>query len=69
MALYALLHGHDLHDEPGNTELIGDNEDRTKARQVYQGILEQAPPQVKQLSEEMYTERFNDLGLETTPPQ
>jgi hypothetical protein len=66
IALYALLHAHDLHEEPGNTELIGDNEDRTRARQVYQGILEQAPPQVKQLGEEIYTERFNDLGLEPT---
>jgi hypothetical protein len=68
MAFYALLHGHDLHEEPGNTELIGDSEDRAKAREIYAAIVEQSPPQVKQLGEEIYTERFNDLGLET-PPQ
>jgi hypothetical protein len=69
MALYSLLHAHDLHEEPGNTELIGDNEDRAKAREVYAGILEQAPVQVKQLGEEIYSERFNDLGLENGPAQ
>ena len=69
MTLFSLLHAKDLHEETGNTELIGDSNDRIKAREVYAGILAQAPPQVKQLSEEIYSERFHDLGLETVPAQ
>ena len=69
MALYALLHAHELHEEAGNTELIGNREDRVKAREVYAGILEQAPVEVKQLGEEIYTEQFNDLGFESAAPQ
>ena len=69
MTLYSLLHARDLREEPGSTELIGDSNDRTKARDVYAGILAQAPPQVKQLSEEIYSERFHDLGLENLPAQ
>lgn len=69
MTLYSLLHAHEFHEEPGSTELIGDNEDRAKAREVYAGILAQAPAQVKQLGDEIYSERFNDLGLESAPTQ
>jgi hypothetical protein len=66
LTLYSLLHGADLHEEPGTTELIGDN-DRVKARDIYIGILSHAPADVRQLDNEMYSEQFNDLGLEVTP--
>ena len=69
MTLYSLLHASALHEETGTPELIGDNNDRAKAREVYTGILAQAPAQVKQLSDEIYSERFNDLGLEAKPTQ
>jgi hypothetical protein len=69
MTLYSLLHAHDLHEEPGNTELIGD-EDRGKARDIYAGILAQASPEVRQLGNDMYSEQFEDLGLQqTSTPQ
>jgi hypothetical protein len=66
MTLYSLLHGHDLHEEPGTTELIGDI-DRTKARDIFTGILSNAPADVRQLNNDMYSEQFNDLGLQQTP--
>jgi len=69
MALYSLLHASALHEETGTTELIGDKDDRAKAREVYAGILAQAPAQVKQLGDEIYSERFNDLGMESAPTQ
>lgn len=66
MALYASLHGHGLHEEPGTTELIGDN-DRAKARAVFSTIVANAPADVHQLNSDMYSEQFNDLGLSATP--
>jgi hypothetical protein len=66
MTLYSLLHGHGLHEEPGTTELIGDI-DRTKARDIFTGILSNAPADVRQLNNDMYSEQFNDLGLQQTP--
>ncbi len=66
MTLYSLLHGHDLHEEPGTTELIGDI-DRTKARDIFTGILSNAPADVRQLNNDMYSEQFNDLGLQQIP--
>jgi hypothetical protein len=63
MELYALLHGRELREEQGATELIGDD-DRAKAREIYTGILAHAPPEVRQLSDEMYSEQFADLGLQ-----
>ena len=62
MNLYGLLHAQSLQEEPGNTELIGD-EDRAKARDIYLGILAHAPADVRQLDTDMYTEMFNDLGV------
>ena len=64
--LSSLLHGDSLHEEPGTTELIGDN-DRAKAREIYRAILARAPAEVRELDSEMYSEQFNDLGLETAP--
>jgi hypothetical protein len=64
--LSSLLHGDNLHEEPGTTELIGDN-DRGKAREIYSAILARAPAEVRELDSEMYSEQFNDLGLETAP--
>jgi hypothetical protein len=64
--LCSLLHGDSLHEEPGTTELIGDN-DRAKAREIYSAILARAPAEVRELDGEMYSEQFNDLGLETSP--
>jgi hypothetical protein len=66
MTLYSLLHGHDLHEEPGTAELIGDM-DRIKARDIFTGILSNAPADVRQLNNDMYSEQFNDLGLQQTP--
>ncbi len=63
MDLYTLLHGRDLHEEPGSTQLIGDD-DRVKAREIYTGILAHATPEVRQLGDEMYSPQFEDLGLE-----
>jgi hypothetical protein len=63
--LYALLKAHGLKEEEGNAELVGD-EDRGKAREVYDEILSHAPAEVRQLGEEMYTEQFSNLGLEET---
>ncbi len=62
--LYTLLHGQGLHEEQGTVELIGDSDDRVKARDVYDGILARATPEVHELSEEMYTPQFGDLGLQ-----
>ena len=66
MALYASLHGRGLHEEPGTTELIGDN-DRVKARGIFTAIVANAPADVRQLNSDMYSEQFNDLGLPVTP--
>lgn len=66
ITLYSLLHGHDLHEEPGTTELIGDN-DRAKARDIFSTIVSNAPADVRQLNNDMYSEQFNDLGLPLTP--
>ena len=62
MTLYASLHGHGLHEEPGTTELIGDN-DRVKARAIFTAIVANAPADVRELNSDMYSEQFNDLGL------
>jgi hypothetical protein len=64
--LSSLLHGESLHEEPGTSELIGDN-DRVKAREIYSAILARAPAEVRELDSEMYSEQFNDLGVETAP--
>ena len=66
ITLSSLLHGDSLHEEPGTAELIGDN-DHAKAREIYRAILARAPAEVRELDSEMYSEQFNDLGLETTP--
>ena len=66
MTLYASLHSHGLHEEPGTTELIGDN-DRVKARAIFTTIVANAPADVRQLNSDMYSEQFNDLGLPVTP--
>jgi hypothetical protein len=64
--LASLLHADSLHEEPGTAELIGDN-DRIKARESYRSVLARAPAEVRELDSEMYSEQFNDLGLETAP--
>src|SRR5579859_4804201 len=66
MTLYASLHGHGLHEEMGTTELIGDN-DRVKARAIFTTIVANAPADVRQLNSDMYSEQFNDLGVQVTP--
>jgi hypothetical protein len=65
--LYSLLHARDLHQEPGNTELIGDHSDRVKARDIYTNLLSQAPADVRELGDEMYSEKFSELGMQATP--
>ena len=62
--LYTLLHGQGMHEEQGTVELIGDSEDRVKARDVYDTILAKSAPEVHELIEEMYTPQFEDLGLQ-----
>jgi hypothetical protein len=66
ITLSSLLHGDSLHEEAGTAELIGDN-DHAKAREIYRAILSRAPAEVRELDSEMYSEQFNDLGLETAP--
>ena len=66
MTLYSLLHAHGLLEEPGTTELIGD-EDRARARDIFSDILSHAPLDVQQLGNDMYSEQFNELGLQATP--
>jgi hypothetical protein len=63
MSLYSMLHGRDLHEEVGNTEMIGD-EDRARARDIFTGIVAHAPAEVRQLGSDMYSEQFNELGLQ-----
>jgi hypothetical protein len=63
MSLYEMLHGGNLHEELGTTELIGD-EDRAKARDIFSAIVLHAPTEVRQLGNDMYSEQFNELGLE-----
>jgi hypothetical protein len=65
-ALYSMLHGSGLREEPGTTELIGDD-DRVKARDIYTDLLSHAPADVRQLGDEMYSQQFDDLGMEATP--
>jgi hypothetical protein len=60
------LHGREFREEPGSMELIG-NDDRAKARDIFSAIVSQAPAEVRQLSSDMYSEQFNDLGLKFTP--
>jgi hypothetical protein len=62
--LYTLMHGQGLHEEQGTVELIGNSEDRAKARDVYDGILARSTPEVHELNEEMYTSQFEDLGMQ-----
>jgi hypothetical protein len=64
MSLYGMLHGADLHEEPGTTEFIGD-EDRAKARDIFSAIVAHSPAEVRQLGNDMYSEQFNELGLQT----
>jgi hypothetical protein len=64
MSLYGMLHGADLHEEPGTTVLIGD-EDRAKARDIFTAIVAHSPAEVRQLGNDMYSEQFNELGLQT----
>lgn len=66
MTLYSLLHAHALLEEPGTTELIGD-EDRAKARDTFRDILSHAPADVQQLGKDMYSEQFHELGLPAMP--
>ena len=61
--LYASLHGRDLHEELGNALMLGDD-DRIKARDVYEGVLAHATPEVRELGDEMYSPQFEDLGLD-----
>jgi hypothetical protein len=65
--LFFLLHAHELQNETGTSELIGDN-DRAKARDIYNSVLAEAPATVKELGESMYTEAFNGLGLDIPIP-
>jgi hypothetical protein len=62
--LYTLLHGQGFHEEQGTVELIGDNDDRVKARDIFDAMLSRGTPEVHELSEEMYTPQFEDLGLQ-----
>jgi hypothetical protein len=64
MSLYGMLHGADFHEELGNTELIGD-EDRAKARDIFTAIVAHSPAEVRQLGSDMYSEQFNELGLQS----
>jgi hypothetical protein len=64
MSLYGMLHGSDLHEEPGTTALIGD-EDRAKARDIFTAIVAHSPAEVRQLGSDMYSEQFHELGLQT----
>jgi hypothetical protein len=66
LTLYALLHGHGLSEEAGTTELVGD-EDRAKARDIFSDIVSHAPADVQQLGKDMYSEQFNELGLDAAP--
>ncbi len=61
--LFTLLHGRDMHEETGTAELIGDD-DRVKAKDIYAAILAHATPEVRELSDEMYSQQFEDLGLQ-----
>jgi hypothetical protein len=61
MTLYTSLHGRDLHEEPGTTELIG-HDDRAKARAIFSAIINEGPADVRQLGNDMYSEQF-DSGL------
>jgi hypothetical protein len=66
VSLYSMLHGHDLHEEPGTAQMIGD-EDRAKARDIFTGIVSHAPAEVRQLGMDMYSEQFHELGLQPGP--
>jgi hypothetical protein len=66
VSLYSMLHGHDLHEDVGTAQMIGD-EDRAKARDIFTGIVSRAPAEVRQLGMDMYSEQFHELGLEAAP--
>jgi hypothetical protein len=66
ISLYSMLHGRDLHEEMGNAQMIGD-EDRVKAREIFTSIVAHSPADARQLNTDMYSEQFNELGLEPTP--
>jgi hypothetical protein len=66
VSLYSMLHGHDLHEETGTAEMIG-NEDRAKARDIFNAIVSHAPAEVRQLGMDMYSEQFHELGLQPVP--
>jgi hypothetical protein len=61
--LFSLLHAHGWQNETGTSELIGNN-DRGKARDIYNALLAEAPDTVRELGLSMYTEAFNGLGLD-----
>jgi hypothetical protein len=62
MSLYLMLHGHDLREEAGTAQMIGD-EDRAKARDIFTSIVSHAPAEVRQLGLDMYSEQFHELGM------
>jgi hypothetical protein len=64
LALSSSLHGQGLQEESGIAEFIGDD-DRAKARDAFTAIVAGAPPDVRRLDSDMYSEQFQDLGLAT----
>ncbi|MGC2402491.1 MAG: hypothetical protein WA510_22045, partial [Acidobacteriaceae bacterium] len=54
VSLYSMLHGHELHEEAGTAQMIGD-EDRAKARDIFTGIVSHASAEVRQLATDMYS--------------
>ena len=66
LSLESMLHGRDAHEEQGTALMIGDT-DRAKARDAFTAIVAHAPPEVRQLGTDMYSEQFSELGLETAP--
>jgi hypothetical protein len=69
LSLASMLHGRDAHEEQGTAMMIGDP-DRAKARDAFTTIVSHAPPEVRQLGVDMYSEQFSELGLESAaePP-
>jgi hypothetical protein len=65
IALASSLHGQSLQEESGFAELIGDD-DRARARDIFTAIVAKAPPEVRRLGSDMYSEQFQDLGLPAT---
>jgi hypothetical protein len=66
VSLASMLHGRDAHEEQGTALMIGDT-DRAKARDAFTAIVAHAPPEVRQLGADMYSEQFSELGLEAAP--